>query len=127
MSCVGYNALLAKNSGIVNNCTRPNILSRLFMQVDTAMDKLEKPIANINTIPATAAKLSGFKMMLTPITTAITKIIAACIIPLTAPVNDLPSTIAVLGIGEHKSLSSCPRSLSQIIEIPVKIEMNRTD
>jgi hypothetical protein len=65
--------------------------------------------------------------MFTPITTAITKIINACTSPLIPPVNDFPSTIEVLGIGEHKSLSSCPKSLSQIIDIPVKIEMKRTD
>lgn len=127
ISCVGYSALLAKNSGIVNNCTSPNILSRLFIHVAIAMDRLEKPMPKVKTIAATAAKYNGLKLMLTPITTAMTKIIAACNSPLIPPVNDFPRAIAVLGTGEQRSLSSCPRSLSQISDIPVKIEMNKTE
>jgi hypothetical protein len=114
--CIGYKALLAKNSGIVNNFTRQNILSRLFIKVDIAMDKLEKPIPKIDTMPATAAKCNGFKLMFTSITIAIAKIIAAWNSPLIPPVNDFPSTIAVLAIGQHKSLSSCPRSLKYCYE-----------
>lgn len=101
--CVRYNALLAKNSGIVNNCTRPNILSRLFIKVDTPIDKLENPIPRINTMPATAAKCNGLKLIFTPIIRAITKIVAASNSPLIPPVNDFPSTIAVLGIGAKNS------------------------
>jgi len=74
-------------------------------------------------MPATAAKCNGLKLILTPIIRATMKIVAAS----KPPVNDFPSTIAVLGIGEHNNLSSCPRSLSQINDIPVNIEMNRTD